>query len=89
MLQKTEIFIFFCDPLQKCSKKLCFPNKDFGRMNKRLVVLFSGTLQRFVAQIKYSHIVDRAGRGRPIAPRPRFVSLAVQASLQLSGWSLR
>ena len=34
-------------------------------------------------------IVDRAGRGRPISPRPRFVSLAVQASLQLSGWSLR
>ena len=29
------------------------------------------------------------GRGRPIAPRPHFMSLAVQASLQLSGWSLR
>ena len=29
------------------------------------------------------------GRGRPIAPRPHLMSLAVQASLQLSGWSLR
>ena len=27
--------------------------------------------------------------GRPIVPLPRFMSLAVQASLQLSGWSLR
>jgi hypothetical protein len=27
--------------------------------------------------------------GRPIAPHPHFMSLAVQASLQLSGWSLR
>ena len=35
-------------------------------------------------------IVDRAGDGgRPNAPCPRIMSLAVQASLQLSGWSLR
>jgi hypothetical protein len=37
--------------------------------------------------------VVRAGRGWPIAPRPRIrpriKSLVVQASLQLSGWSLR
>ena len=69
--QAMHIFIFGCDPLQKC-KLVCAPNEDFGRMNKRLVVSFRGTLQRFVAQIKYSHIVDRAGRGSADRATPTF-----------------
>ena len=60
-------------PFAKMYQNLvCSPNEDFGRMNKRLVVSFRGTLQRFVAQIKYSHIVDRAGRGSADRATPTF-----------------